>query len=387
MTLDRDGDAFGATLYRLARLYEAPAYVKAAGAAELRGDGVAAHLHADVAGRGLPMHTPAATWASAAAFCEERAAYPAAKAARVSGRLREAAAFWGIAGDIDRLEEKAAAYAATRDDELPDDAFAAVSAGDDGRKERRMRMADPGEVKAAAAWLGAYRDEFLYDDRRAIARRIIARADATGTALPDDDAAMLAKTAGHGTCTAADAAAFVAGRAALVAPRDAKLAADLRALAAALPAEGGTIGRPALAKLAGAIDKCDRIAGLAGRYGPDLERPEDVLFRVTGKDAADYLAGHVETPGGIYRRDALARLSLVDVRDRMGDAFADAVGDSTGLYLDAGKLAAVLPTMPADDGRLFARMAAALGVVPAVKAASAAGGERPALAAAVAAVG
>src|SRR5688572_3785182 len=102
--LDQTGDAAGVEIYRVAALYAAPDFVKAAAAADLcGGPEVPAHCYADPLRRAWPVHTPAATWVSLALFEEKRATLDARTVARAEAALDKAARHWGIAGDARRL--------------------------------------------------------------------------------------------------------------------------------------------------------------------------------------------------------------------------------------------------------------------------------------------
>ncbi len=375
MILDQGKDALGVEFYRLSSLYDAPGYVKSATEEQIKGvPGMARHGYADQGGLRFPLHTAAATWASAAHFLGKQAEFADDEAALFGARIKAAADYWAIRGDFEKLAAAMERDGRLDDDSLDDSMFAVVEASDDGGgKERHMRLLNPAEIKVAAQWLGRHRDEFMYDDRRTVARKIIERAEATKTAMADEVAEPLEKMAGFGTCAARHAVALLRGRAAIVAARDEKLAADMRTLADDVAAAGAGIRAPeVLHKIASVVDKCDRIAGLRGDYASgDVDRPEDVLFRITGKVARDYASRHVaSSSGAVYRTEDLAGLAITAVRDRMGDGFADAVVDDVGLWMDTDKLAAIMATMPRDDAEAFDRLAAAAGAAPVSKHAS-----------------
>lgn len=386
MGLDQVRDTLGVELYRLASLHDLPPYVKAASEVDIRGtDDLPAHGFAEPGGRLYPVHTPAATWVSSAYFASKRAEVDPAIAVDVDGRLRAAASYWGIAGDVDATTAAIAKAAAFDDASVPDDCYAVVERFEGGRVERHMRLLNEAEVKVAAAYLGEHRDLFAYDDRRTVARKILQRADAVKAAMAPDVADMLDRVAGFGTCAASHAVDLLRKRAAAATERDRDAYERLAELCGHVEGLGGEVRDPAtLHKLATFVDRLDRELGLARRYGGDFERPEDVLFRVTEKAAAGHAASRVTTStGSVYLRDDLSMVPIESVRDHMGGEFAGAIGD--GRWVDAGKAAAVLPTMPRDDAGAFDRMADALGIGRAAKSASceAAG---PALAAIAAAL-
>lgn len=116
-------------------------------------------------------------------------------------------------------------------------------------------------------------------------------------------------------------------------------------------------------KMAAIVDQFDRETKLNRMYGDGgLDRPEEVMFKLTEKHAQDFLGAHIQlTSGTIYEKAAFAGLALNHVRDWLGQAFADEVG-AGDLYVDPEKLADVAPTLPRGDAEMFDRMAQAGGV-------------------------
>ena len=123
-------------------------------------------------------------------------------------------------------------------------------------------------------------------------------------------------------------------------------------------------------KLAAVVDGFDKNTKLYRMYDAGgLPRPEEVLFAVTEKVARDFLGQNVETTtGNVYALDDLEKLAVDDVRDWMGDDFADAVS-AGGVYMDREKLAEIVPTldrgMAATLDRLMSEKQAGAGVKPA----------------------
>jgi len=99
-------------------------------------------------------------------------------------------------------------------------------------------------------------------------------------------------------------------------------------------------------KLASAVDQFDKSTQLHRLYDAGgLSRPEEVLFAITEKVARDFMQHNVETTtGNVYALDDLEKLAVEDVREWMGDDFADAVS-AGGVYMDRDKLAEIVPTL------------------------------------------
>jgi hypothetical protein len=362
--LDPTRDATGAAFHRADTLYTAPGYVKAAAADQLAGRAdLPAHAFAEPATRQFPMHTPAATWFSAALLHDQRDQFPPEQFARLNRSLGKAAAYWGIDGDVGRAAAKAAAL---RQDDLasrPDDDFALVAA-DDGRKLREYPLRNPVEVKIAAAWLLEHRDRFPLGDRRLIAGRVLDKAAATGVDL-GADAVPLERAAGRGLCRPKDAALLLRSRAILIKKSDAEVAAGLEEHACRLEASGPPVLPPLEAiKLAHLIDAVDTAHNLRRLYGHDLERADDVLAAVTVKDASAYPGRLVRaSDGAVYDTEALARLKVARLRAVGGDTLAAWFSDD-GLLLDLEKAAAALPTLDRDELDAFRHVCREAGIEP-----------------------
>ena len=89
------------------------------------------------------------------------------------------------------------------------------------------------------------------------------------------------------------------------------------------------------------------------------------------KVAQDFMRAHVETTtGNVYNLDDLEKLAVEDVRDWMGDDFADAVS-AGGVYMDRDKLAAIVPTLDRGMATTLDQLATEKGLEPAVKTAAA----------------
>jgi hypothetical protein len=356
--LDQGRDLDGRELYRLTSLYRAPEWVKAASVAEICGDEIPAHMYADPRAHLYPLHTKAATWASAAFFADR---YPAADGqGPVRDRILRSADFLGIGPDVEALFKQAEALARHDDSRLPDEAFAYVGPAAGGGKERRLRLANPLEVKAAAEWLFRHRDRLEFPDRRQIAIKVLAKAAALGASVGELDE-FLEKSAGFGGCSCREAVEAVRQRATLARQRHPDAAAGLEKLAARLEADpAGTRGLDTLHKLAHTLEIADRMLGVA--YGGRVRRPEDILFAVTRKTASAFARAHVPTPSGtVYHHDDLARLRVQQVRDHLGDEVADNV-TSDGLAVDPEKMAVLLPTLTRGDAEAFDRMARGAGI-------------------------
>jgi hypothetical protein len=367
--LDQSRDRDGRELYRLISLYQAPDWVKAASVDEICGDQIPAHMYADSAAHLYPTHTRAATWTSLVFFLDKQAQLPGKRVDIVRDRLLKSADFHGIRPDADALILRSRELAANADASLPDDAFAYVGDAGDGGKERRLRLVNAHEVKAAAEWLFRHRDRLEFPERRQIASNVLRKAAEFGAAIGDLDE-FLERSAGLGGCACATAVDAIRQRVKLARRSDPKVAAALEGLAVILARDPEGTRRPdTLQKLAHTLEIADR--QLHVTYDGPIRRPEDTLFVITRKAAQALALEHVPTTSGsVYARDDLGRLRVRPVRDNLGDEIAAAVS-ADGIHVDPEKAAELLPTLTRGDAETFDRMARGEGITARFKEAAA----------------
>ena len=278
-------------------------------------------------------------------FADKRAEFDESRAAAIESNIFRAADYFGVGGQVRDVAQKVAQAAATGLGELPDTDFAIVWAGPAGT-ERHWPLRNATEVKMAAAHFQQYRDQFTFDDRHVIAHKILTKAAQYGADTGDAGEA-LELAAGHGACAAKVASDMLKDRVRLTQRNYGALAAELSKLAELLDANPERArARETRLKLASAVDTFDRNTHLDRLYDAGgLARPEEVLFAITEKVARDFMAQNVETTtGNVYQLDELEKLAVEDVREWLGDDFADAVS-AGGVFLDRDKLAAIVPTL------------------------------------------
>lgn len=372
--MDHTRDISGRETHRLTSLYSPPDFVKSASHDRLHGnpETLQRHMYADIANKLYPCHTAPATWMSALFFEDKRASFNAEQAAAIEQRLNAAATYFGISGLVNELRQKVAANAGNDLAQLPDEAFAIVWADENGNKERHWPLRNATEVKYAAAHFKKHRDQFVFDDRHKIAARILDKALQYGADVSPADG-TLELAAGQGACAAKVASEMLRGRAELLRRSHAELSSELVKLAElvdANPDDART--EETRLKLASVVDNIDRGTHLCRLYDEGgLARAEEVLFAITEKVAADFMAAHVETTtGNVYSLDDLEKLAVEDVRSWLGDEFADAVS-AGGVYMDRDKLAAIVPTLDRGMAGTLDRLLSEKGAAPAVKSAAA----------------
>lgn len=365
--MDQTTDLNGQELHRILSVYQLPDFVKNASQADICGGGdLPPHLYADMTRRNFPIHTGPATVISSIFFNEKKAEINKHQAKFIEEKLDKAAEYFKVEGYCRRLSEKAAAVQEHSDEMLPDSAFAIVfESGND--KERRYPMRNAREVKAAAAWLHDHRDALPFEDRRKVADKVLEKSAEFGAGIPEYRD-MLEKTAGLGVCAGKEAAKLIRTRilAAGNTRNPSPVQVELEKLAQLCEDSPRSIHHfGSLTKIATVIDMFDREHGLHRRYGDVIKRPEDVLFAVTEKVAADLDDSIVGSPltGNYYKKADLQRLPVADFADYLGHDFADAVS-TAGAWVDIGKLANIVPTLPLGDAELFDEAVSGMGVSP-----------------------
>ena len=346
--LDQAHDVSGRETHRLTTLYPCPTFVKSAaqdrtGAAT---ESLPRHLYADQRNKLYPCHTAPATWMSALFFMDKQANFDAREAEAIKSKIHQAAEYFGISGAIAELEEKMAAAGVQDLNSLPDSEFAIVWVSDVGGKERHWPLRNASEVKFAAAHFREFRDNFVFADRHVIATKILEKAAEYSADVSDADGA-LELAAGLGACAAKVASQMLKDRVRLTQRSHGALSAELSKLAAVIDQNPDRARDTDMRlKLASAVDDFDRNTNLNRMYDAGgLSRPEEVLFAITEKVARDFMNQNVETTtGNVYALEDLEKLAVEDVREWLGDDFAEAVS-AGGVYMDRDKLAALVPTL------------------------------------------
>ena len=359
--LDPASDANLEELARLAKLYDFPAYVKQADIDfTTNPTNIGVNAYADPLRKKFACHTKAATWLSGLYFNEKKAEYHPKDRKRVAARLEKFSDYFGIRSAYDAVEKQASEL---NSQQLPDSSYAYVWVDDQGNKDRHLPLDSAMNVKAAAEWLGKYRDHLPFSDRSVIANKILEKAASFSTALPSESVDMLEKQAGHGVPDPSEISKMIEQRASL-APRQAQRDEILKLAAAVRSTPKVALEKQSLIKLASTIDDIDnKMLNLRGNYTDVIQRPEDVIFKVTFTKAASEQAELCTLQTGkVYKNTQLSKLAREDVESVFGSDFANEV--CTGLDIDPVKMAEVAHTLPTPDAELLEHLLSEVGQGP-----------------------
>ena len=364
--MDQTSDVNGQDIYQIVMAYDAPPFAKEARLADINSnDQLALSAFADPHNRRYRIDSPEAVWWSTAFFLEKPAHYTPNQQGIIANRLKQAAEFFNIDALIRELYTKIAEAHTEDESKLPDDVFALRKTADDGTVVRRYPLRNPAEVRTAADYVLKHIGELPFMDRQQMAGNILVKAAECGVKLDGRDA--LEKTAGLGLCSGSDIAALLRQRmrhvehALLPEIRD-----DFTKIADTFAEMGGSLQHPhTIFQAAALVDSFDRANGLTPQYGTRLQPPEETLFAVTEKVAAELsrdLVGNALT-GNYYQRDALSNIPMSELKAALGDELASNLGVADA-WPDTEKMASIIPTLPLSDALAFDAAAAAAGIAP-----------------------
>lgn len=361
LIIDAASDTNREELARMVKLYEIPDFVKQANLDfTMNPESIAINSYADPVRQKFACHTAAATWVSGMYFHEKKAEYHPKDRQRIEARLENYVDYWRIRPAYDVLVKQANELISQ---ELPDSSYAYVWVDDRGGKERYLPLNSSMNIKAAAEWLYKYQDRLPFSDRNVIAKKILEKAGNTGTNLGEKLGEHTEKQAGHGIPDPDEVISMIKQRASLATKATYK--EEILKLASAVENHARVALQPTeLVKLAETIDIIDSALRLKGKYTSNIQRPEDVIFKVTFTKAASEQAElcTLQT-GNVYNKNQLAKLAKDDVESLFGSDFANEV--CTGLEIDSEKMAEVAHTLPTPDAELLEHLLSEAGQNPA----------------------
>ena len=319
----------------IAGTYEVPPYVLdypvlTKEAAEKLDD----NLFADPVNKQFPLESKAATWLSAAYFNENRSGLEPVLGEYVEGRIKAAAAMYGISGEVGSV---LVFRHAVIDPESDPSNYGYIA--EDG--SRYYPMFDAEGVKRASEHFEQYRSEYPAPVRRKIASAIAKKSaqDNVGISM------AVFREAGMGYPNRVDLADNLLDRAHLTVNEDVKaLVASMGKLAAMVAPEELYDN---LDKIAEVVDTIDRLNGMDKAYGRKLLAPSDFLYSMTSKQANDLQKDALHLNQYTFSITKLAALDPDIFKAALGDDMFDAI--SVAGKLDLDKMAAVLPTLPRPD--------------------------------------
>ncbi len=353
--LDVHGDVEFTKLASLAGLYGLPDYVREAPKDTTLQLPPGTAAYADVrTPKQFPCHTKAATALSLLFFTENQHEINQTARGYIRQRLEKFAEYWGIAAYWQQLQEKHAQLHGP--EEISDGDYAlVVIAGD--RKERHCPLRNSREVKVAADWfsqnLPRLREQFLYDERRQIAQRILDKSAEMGALLNTADHDVLEKVAGYGLGSPPEISRLLRNRCRAGQHVPAEVASNMQKLADMVDNRPkAMLDTATLHDIATTVDKFDREYGLLNKYSELIPAPEEVIFQVNHRKMSEVQDTSVTlVTGTTLTLSQLEKVSAQDVRDLLGQEIAEHV--RCGLGVDLQKLADVATALSPADARLL----------------------------------
>lgn len=337
------------------------------GTTKLAGGDIVGPRYAEPVTKQFPCHTAPATWMSVLFFNDSRDQFSKSAAEVIEQRLGYFARIHGITTEVQKLNGVMKVAAANPLTSLPNEDFALIISTPDGHAERHYPLRNNLEIKKAADYLSKYKEVIPLAERQEMAKRILDKAASHGTKLDPEIDVFLEKQAGYGVCSADDAMRLVNSR--IVAmrhfPSENDVRLELEKIAQTCkesPAQVRSSG--ARQKLAVVIDQLDRTYGFHRKYSETLPAPEDVLFGITVKEASSLVDEHcTTTTGNVYKIADFQKVPLDDIKDVLGDEFANEVSVG-GLLTSPTKLAEQAAALPRPDAELLDKLLSHVGVRP-----------------------
>lgn len=370
--MDSFSDSLGTVLHEISQKYNVPDFVKTAKRSDLcpeKPEGWSdedfeaslSRVCADPMNLGYPCHTKAATWASAAYLMDEYETLQPYYRQQVGDRIEKFAEYFGIEDELRNLQNTKVAMLkqASEQQEFPDDWYAFV-VNHDGNTQKSGLMVDELSMQKAAEWLISNRNELPLHQCTDVACRIFKRAAALSVAVPYEE--QIERILGFGFNDNETIAEQLEKRAKSI--KNSNRRDTLMKIASEFRSNPPEIGSETMYKVACFVDECDKQGGLMGqRMRHEIPLPEDIVYRHTLSEMRKVASDHIKLQnGGIYPVASLQNLDRNAFEDEFGTELAEEC--FSGLDVNMGKAAGVLPTLPRPQAERLSSMLSASGVRP-----------------------
>lgn len=321
-------------LYAAAQAMDLPDFVKEAAAAEEQDfTKVSSDQFGDPSRRIYPCNTKANTWLSVMNFVMDKQAMPKGKADYIGSRLLRYSDFWGLSAPTVQ-QEKTAAAAPTY--QIPLTVKDTVV--------HTVIINDAQQYKEAADHLYNNRTKFTYDMRRQMARGIIHAPASVKCELPDTHSDYIEKAAGFGMADRTTVGNVVISRVILLGNKYPEYSKILTKYAMEQLKD---INPTVLQKTAALIDLVDRAANLQQHYGKALSTPEESLFPVIEKHAAEIVNEVVILQNG----KAANKPALKNQQEKVASFFNEYYGEVP--YRSVDEMISTVASLPRPDADAF----------------------------------
>jgi hypothetical protein len=327
-------DANYSRLFNASKIVELPQFVKEAAAVEEQDfSNVPSDQFAYPSLRRYPHNSKSNTYLSRLYFDMDKTAYDKGRTALMQKSIDKAARFWGLEP---QLQKTAAETEAGKVYSIP------LEVG--GQVVHTVEIESQQHFKEAVEYLYKNKTDFNYDLRRQFARGLYRAPKELVGKIQPEHIEYMEKAAGFGMNTRDNVGKVLLGRVCLLEGRYPEYSEKLTKYAMELPSK---ITPAVLHKTASIIDLADRAAELHRMYGQGLQTPEEALFAVTEKTAAEVAAEMIPLQDGNVTSYTKLKLN----KSAVDKFFQEYFGEIP--YSDETGMRDVVASLPRNDAEAF----------------------------------
>lgn len=322
--------------------------------------------------RQFPCNSPESTIVSYMFYLEKSAQIDSDSRQLIERRFNQFGNIWNVKKAMQEIAKTFVAQK-TKEAGVADDDFALVTIAN-GEKKRFYPLRNPAEVKTAAEWFvrndSTLRDVYDFTLRVSMARNILNKAAAFALKLPEAHENHLTKCAATGIQLPSMIAAQIDYRVKLADHAPTVVKEAMLATKEFITSHPYRAFEDELAiKIADTLEKFDRTYLYDVPYSTKLASPEQTLFGLSIKQAAE-LADNccALVSGNAYDKKDFKLLTVAAVKEAFGSEFADDV--RTGIFINPTKMAELAVTLPLPDARQLDTLMELAGAKPMAKAAA-----------------
>lgn len=367
--IDQSSDFGCQLLYKIAKKYNLPEFVKHANADKIIPDEeIPVFLYADPQNKLFPCHTKEATVVSAALFFDQKHRSKDNKQSHnfIKDRLYNFGKIYHVSHILSELEKKAKNINTIDNKILTNDKhYCLIKKDQNGNTRKFFPVRNEKEAKTAVDYFVKYKFDMSFNDRHKMASNLLTKIKKYKINLKDEDRNELEKSAGKGIASPFDAAELIMSRIELLKSNKINCNGaikDLIKMAESLSKSNEPyIEYDTSVKIAEMVDKLDEKYNLKKMYGRLIQPPEDKLFYLTINSVKKAAEEVIElTNGSAYRKEDLMKIPQNELESVFGEEFIDSV--TNGVSIDEEKFCDVMETLPKPDADKLDELAAKNGI-------------------------